>query len=131
MKTLDEIINEALKAIGETADNQLAIRIGLSRQSVSQWRKKTSSPDSYALMELQKILKVDARELLAIIEAERAKTEERRGYWEEIKKGFSKKGTVTALALAAALMLAGTPPKASASVSKLGVADIGNVYYVK
>lgn len=131
MNNLEEILDKAVKAIGKDSDRQLAIYMGVAVTTVSSWRTKRSTPDAYALMELQKILGIDARELLAIIEAERAKTEERRGYWEEIKRSFSQKGTVTALALSTALMLAGTPPNAEASVRKIANSDIGNVYYVK
>ncbi|GGP24434.1 hypothetical protein [Silvimonas amylolytica] len=107
MNTLDEIIDEAKKQIGTESDRQLALHIGLTPQSVSQWRKKTSSPDMYALMKLQDILKRDARELSAIIEAERAKSEEKRGFWEGIKRDFSKNTLPVALVVATTLALAG------------------------
>ncbi|WP_375591615.1 helix-turn-helix domain-containing protein [Chitiniphilus eburneus] len=126
MKNLDDIIDEALRTIGETSDAQLAKRIGITRQSVNQWRHRTAAPDMFALMELQKILGRDARELSAIIEAERAKTEERRGYWEEIKKSFSTKGVSSAVALATAVALLWTPQHTHAGSAKLtAITSIG------
>lgn len=114
MNTIDEIIDEAKKGIGVESDRQLALHIGLTPQSVNQWRKKTSSPDMYALMQLQKILQRDARELSAIIEAERAKTEERRGYWEDVKRAFSKSALSIAVVAAATIALPGGVQKAYA-----------------
>lgn len=131
MNSLDEILNEAVKRIGKESDRQLALKMGVAVTTVSSWRTKRSTPDAYALMELQKILQIDARELLAIIEAERAKTEERRGYWEEMKKSFSQKGTVIALAFAMALMLGNAPSPAYASNKQKSIIDFANGRYVK
>lgn len=115
MDTLNEIIDAAMQASGKDSDRQLALHMGVSPQTVSHWRTGRNTPDLYALMELQKILKVDARQLAATIEAERAKTEERRGYWEDIKKSFSTKGVSSAVALATAVALFGTPSSSDAA----------------
>jgi transcriptional regulator with XRE-family HTH domain len=120
MKNLDDVLDAALVKIGKDSDRQLAIAMGVTASSLSNWRSRRSTPDAYALMELQKILKIDAREILAIIESERAKTEERRGYWEEVKRSFSTKGTVVAVALASTMMLGAVPEKAL-SFSKMEV----------
>ncbi|WP_139799055.1 helix-turn-helix domain-containing protein [Andreprevotia lacus] len=110
MENLEEIIEEAKKASGCESYSDLARKLGVTHGTVSHWRTGRSTPDAYALMELQKLLKIDARQLLAIIEAERAKTEERRGYWEEVKRSFSSSGsTIAAVALAATIALFGNP----------------------
>lgn len=103
METLEDILNEAKKASNATSDADLSRKIGVTGATVSYWRSGRQAPDSYALMQLQGILKVDARELLAIIEKERAKTEERREYWDGVKKSFQK---TTATALAGLTLLA-------------------------
>ncbi|UXY14095.1 hypothetical protein N8I74_12275 [Chitiniphilus purpureus] len=132
METLDEILDAAKAALGKESDNQLALAMGVTRGAVSSWRIKRTAPDAYALMELQKILKVDARELLAIIEAERAKTEERRGYWEDVKRSFSTKGVSSVLAVATALALLGTPSRSDAgTTNSYRNANFVSVYYVK
>lgn len=115
MKTLDDVLDAALKKIGKESDRQLSIALGVTASTLSNWRTRKSTPDAYGLMELQKILGIDAREILAIIEAERAKTEERRSYWEEIKAGFSKSGTSIAVAIALAAMMTSSPRPAEAS----------------
>ncbi|WP_283149427.1 hypothetical protein [Silvimonas soli] len=114
MNSLNEILNEALKAISKDSDRQLAIHMGVTASAVSLWRHGKSTPDMYALMELQKILQRDARELSAIIEAERAKTEERRGYWEDVKRAFSKSALSIAVVAAATIALPGGVQKAYA-----------------
>lgn len=97
METLDEILDAAKTACGASSDSDLARKIGVSQPTISNYRSRRTTPDSYALMQLQMILKKDARELLAIIEAERAKDEKRREYWQDVKKSFR---TTTAAALA-------------------------------
>ncbi|WP_255992062.1 DUF3693 domain-containing protein [Chitinolyticbacter albus] len=126
MNTLDEILDAAKAAIGKESDRQLALHMGVTPAAISLWRTKKGAPDAYGLMELQKILKVDARELLATIEAERAKTEERRGYWEEIKKGFSTKGVSSAVALATAVALFGTPSSSDAAGQNRAALTLSN-----
>lgn len=98
METLDDILNAAIKASGANSQADFARKIGVSHPTITNWKTGRSTPDAYALMELQKILKMDARELLAIIEAERAKDEKRREYWQDVKKSFR---TTSAAALAA------------------------------
>ncbi|MBB5190726.1 transcriptional regulator with XRE-family HTH domain [Silvimonas terrae] len=131
MNTLDEILDEAVKMLGKESDRQLAIHMGVTPQSVSQWRKKISAPDMYALMQLQQILQRDARELSAIIEAERAKTEEKRGFWEGIKRDFSKNTLPVALVVATTLALSGLGEKSYANDMAYREAQKANVYYVK
>ncbi|QLI83013.1 hypothetical protein HZU75_16610 [Chitinibacter fontanus] len=131
MKNINEIVDAALVKIGKDSDRQLSIYMGVSPQTISNWRSHRNAPDSYALMELQKILGIDAREILAIIEAERAKTEERRSYWEEIKAGFSKSGTSIAVAIALATMMTASPRPSEAAVRNEGKTDLKSVYYVK
>lgn len=127
MQTLNEILDRALQETGKPSDRQLALHMGVAPQTLNHWRMGRSTPDAYALMQLQSILKIDAREILAIIEAERAKTDERKSYWETIKSGFSKSGTLAlALALATTLIAASLPYS-----NDVVNPDNGNVYYVK
>lgn len=104
METLDEILEAAIKASGASSQSDFARKIGVSQPTVTNWKTKRSTPDAFALMQLQKILKKDARELLAIIEGERAKDEERRKYWHEIKNSFR---STTAAALVTIALFTG------------------------
>lgn len=114
METLDDILEAAIKASGATSQADFARKIGVAHPTITNWKTRRSTPDAYALMELQKILKMDARELLAIIEAERSKDEKRREYWVEIKKSF-RTTTATALVGVAFFLSIGQPNEAKAN----------------
>lgn len=129
MNTIQEIIDEAKKASGATSDSDLARKIFVSHASIAHWKSGRSTPDMFALMQLQGILKKDARELSAIIEAERAKDEKRREYWKDVKKSF-RTTSAAALAAVALFLSVGQPNKAEAS-ENLPNADNSKVYYVK
>ncbi|GHD60802.1 helix-turn-helix domain-containing protein [Jeongeupia chitinilytica] len=109
MNTLNEILDSAKESIGTTQDQELARKLGIGQSTLSGYRHGKSTPDAYALMQLSAVLKKDARELLAVIEAERAKTEERRGYWEGLKTQFRKSSKTLGALAAAALVLAFAP----------------------
>lgn len=116
MENLDEILDEAKKASNAASDSDLARKMGISQPTMAHYRSRRSTPDAYALMQLQKILKKDARELLAIIEAERAKDEKRREYWQDVKKSFRTTSAAT-LATVALFLSIGQPNKADAAES--------------
>lgn len=125
METLVEILEKAKEACGATSDADLSRKIGVTGATVSYWRSGRQTPNSYALMQLQGILKIDARELLAIIEKERAKTEERRNYWDSVVKSFQKTAVITLVGLT---LFALNTEDARASLPQT---DNQNVYYVK
>lgn len=129
METLDEIIDAAIKASGANSQADFARKIGVSHPTITNWKTRRSTPDAYALMELQKILKKDARELLAIIEAERAKDSNRREYWNEVKKSFRTTSAAALVGLALFLSI-GQPNSAEAKEFTIKH-DNSYVYYVK
>lgn len=88
MQNIDEILDAAQKAIGKDSDRQLAIAIGVTPQTISHYRKRISTPDNYAIVQLAKLLGKSPLELLGIIEAEKAKTEERKEYWSDFLNGL-------------------------------------------
>ncbi|MDW5418870.1 helix-turn-helix domain-containing protein [Iodobacter sp. CM08] len=100
MNTLEEILNEAKKQLNVIEDKQLAEAIHVTPSAISNWRKRGSRPDLFALMQLSDVLSIDARELLSIIEAEHAKSEDKQEYWEKMKERFSgsKKELMTIIA---------------------------------
>ncbi|AMC34209.1 helix-turn-helix domain-containing protein [Janthinobacterium sp. B9-8] len=100
MNTLIDIINEAKKVLNTTEDKELARVIGITPSTISNWHNRGSRPDLFALMQLSDILRIDARELLAIVEAEHAKSEQKQEYWEKMKERFSssKKELITIIA---------------------------------
>lgn len=100
MNSLSDITTEAKKILNITEDKELAKAIGVTPGTVSHWHNRGSRPDLFALMQLSDILSIDARELLAIVEAEHAKSEQKQEYWEKMKERFSssKKELMTIIA---------------------------------
>ncbi|WP_293934928.1 helix-turn-helix domain-containing protein [Iodobacter sp.] len=100
MENLTDIITEAKKILNIVEDKDLAKAIGITPGTISHWNNRGSRPDTFALMQLSDILSIDARVLLAIIEAEHAKSEQKQEYWEKMKERFSgsKKELMTIIA---------------------------------
>jgi transcriptional regulator with XRE-family HTH domain len=113
MQNIDEILDAAQKAIGKDSDRQLAIAIGVTPQTISHYRKRISTPDNFAIVQLAKILGRSPLEILGIIEAEKAKTDERKEYWTDFLSGLL--DTTKKLGVIAVLTYGGfTAPKAEA-----------------
>lgn len=88
MKNIDEILDAAQKAIGKESDRQLALAIGVTPQTISHYRKRISTPDNFAIVQLAKLLGRSPLEILGIIEGEKAKTDERKEYWADFLNGL-------------------------------------------
>ena len=57
---------DALIEDGNISVNELAYRIGVSRQQIARWRKGTSEPGATNLMELCKVYQVSADYILGL-----------------------------------------------------------------
>lgn len=127
METLDEIINEAIKRLDKQNDSQLAKAIGVTHVTIHNWRTRRSTPDNYAIVQLAKLLGRSPMEILGIIEAEKAKSEERKEYWQDFLAGLldttKKSGAIVALMFASY----------TTGIQKVEAAPAppNNVYYVK
>lgn len=88
MNNTNELLDAAKRATGIESDRQLAKAIGVSPQALNSWRKGDSHPDSFAVVQIAKILNRSPLEILGIVEAGKAKTEERREYWQDFLSGL-------------------------------------------
>lgn len=115
MESIDEILDTAKAKLGAESDNQLAMKIGVQRATISLWRHKKSTPDNFAIVQLAKILGRSPLELLGIIEGEKAKTDERKEYWQDFLAGLldttKKLGVIGAITCAS---FTATTPRADA-----------------
>ena len=131
MQTLDEVLNAAIKRLEKQNDSSLARAIGVTHVTVHNWRTRRSTPDNFALVQLAKILGRSPLELLGIIEGEKAKTDERKEYWQDFLAGLlettKKLGVIGVITCAS---FTATTPRADAQQTTLK-AETGNVYYVK
>ncbi len=95
------LLEEARQKLGGVTDYKLAQVLQIPRQRVSEYRLGKWQADNYACARIAEILEKDALEIIAAVEAENAKTEERRDYW----RSFRGTGRIAILGLALSGML--------------------------
>ncbi len=123
MKIKERLLESKIK-LGIKSDYALAKKLEISTQRLSNILKGTVRPEAYEAVKIGEILKIHPLMLLAEFEAEKAKTVERRAFWENFAQRI-KTGAVGMLAL---ISTAFWLPEAKAA-DLAGTAH--NVYYVK
>lgn len=88
MNAINQLLDEAKEKAGIKSDNAFAIRIGMSRQSVSAARKGRTSFDAYARHQLSEITGRSRDEIDAMIELETEKDPKKLEYWKGVYKTF-------------------------------------------
>lgn len=83
---IDILLDEAKEKAGFKADNELALAIGVKRQTISNYRKGRSTPDDYAKSKIADLTGRSLQEVIARIELENEPNEEKRRYWENFYK---------------------------------------------
>jgi transcriptional regulator with XRE-family HTH domain len=84
MKTTQEYLNAAKKALGIESDYALAKWLGVTKQAASNWRTGKNIIDDYTAAKIADALNLDPLEVIAVANMERANEEERREYWRKI-----------------------------------------------
>jgi hypothetical protein len=116
MKTIGELLDAAKEKLGNASESALGRELGTNHTNLWHWRKGKGQPDTYAVWRLAEILKMNPLEVSAIIEAERAKSDERRSFWEDQMKRF--RSTIQAVLLGLGLLMAyGTLPHSEAKAA--------------
>lgn len=95
-------IDEAKKKLGIESDYGLAKELGLSRAAVSLWRNGKGSMDDYAATRIAEIIGVNPMIVIAAVNVEKEKTEERKEYW---KNFYERLGGIAATILVAFVTL--------------------------
>ena len=122
--TIKERLLECKIKLSIETDYKLAQALGIHRQQISHYMAGTRTPDAYAAVKIGETLGIHPMQLLAEFEAEGAKTEERRAFWENFSQRI-KRGIVGMLALSFTAFY--SPEHAQAETGL----DTHNVYYVK
>lgn len=122
---IDTLLDEAKEKAGFKADNELALAIGVARQTISNFRKGRSTPDDYAKSRIADLTGRSLQEVTARIELENEPNEEKRKYWEN----FYKRLVGVAASIVVAVTSIMTPNPAEAQQIKTFSAV--TVYYVK
>lgn len=89
-----EYLDAAQKALGEISSYELAKRINLSNDQISRIRKGSRTLPNHAIFKLAIILQLDPAEVLADLESQQEKTEERREFWRGFLLRVGKSSTV-------------------------------------
>lgn len=75
------LLEETREKLGGVTDYRLAKELSLSRPRISDYRHGRRNADAYACTRIAEVLGKDPLEIIAAVEAETAKTKERRDYW--------------------------------------------------
>lgn len=84
MNDTNELVTAAKTKLGVRNDSEFARRIGVSRQAVSHWKSGTNCMDERTAAELARIVGVDPRDAVIMVQAERAKNEKDRKFWRDL-----------------------------------------------
>lgn len=93
------------------SDYETAKRMDVTKQAISNWRRGTSHPDSYACARLAEILGMPELKVIATNGMETEKSEERREYWK--KKLIDLGGVAASLLIGVTLNVSPTPSEAA------------------
>lgn len=80
---ISELLDKTKEAAQVESDYKLAMTLGISKARVSDYRNGKSFPDAYAVGRIADILKKPTVEVLAIVQIEAEKSDERRIYWQK------------------------------------------------
>jgi transcriptional regulator with XRE-family HTH domain len=116
---INVLLDKAKEECGVQMEKDLAKRLGVSPQAVSNYRKGRALPDPVVSATLAGLTGVPLARVLGIVGEARAISREEKAVWRKL--------AATAMVLAIAVGFGGTPTAARAS----GFEEVGNVYYVK
>lgn len=119
MKT-DQYLDQAKQASGITSDYGLAKVLGVTRQAVSNWRQARTLPDPLICFRLAELLEINAAQVLADIELERAEHSGRVDHASLWREWVEKLGGVAAAVLLGAVLTGPSPAQSRASASSAG-----------
>ncbi|WP_283149413.1 hypothetical protein [Silvimonas soli] len=100
MKTINEVLDEAKKARGLDTDYKLAKTLSVTPNYVVGFRDKTRAIDNLTACRLADIIGCDPMQVIAIVELDRAKNDEKAGFWRNfLNQRFGKSAASVALVL--------------------------------
>lgn len=82
MRTSIVLLDRAKALCLPPTDYQLAKRLGINDATISRCRRKNGTLDNEAAVRLARLLEQDPLTIIAVMETERAKTPEKKAFWE-------------------------------------------------
>lgn len=128
VNVINKLLDDAALATGSSTDYKLAQVLDLKRQKIFAMRAGSEKPSSYVCAKLAQVLKRDPLEIIAMVEAESAKSETQREFWRSFK--FSGMRNSLGLLLCGTLGFLGAGWNGGNAEAGT-VANSHNVYYVK
>lgn len=102
MKTISDLL-DALNARTGLSDRKLGPLLGAGEGTVTQWRTGRSFPADEKVPTIAQLLGVQPAYVAAIINGERAKSEETRSMWRDVAAAFSKAAVITVAVITASI----------------------------
>lgn len=80
-----ELLDKAKEVTGATSDYKLAQVLDIPKERISDYRNGKRKPDVYACARIAAAINRDPLEIIALVEAEAAKSETQRAFWRSFK----------------------------------------------
>lgn len=119
MNATNKLLDKYAEACSTALDKDLAAKLRVTKQAVSNWRKGNSHPDAESVARMCETTREPVAHWLPLIEADRARSPEARKVWLRLAQ----------MAAAVALTVGLTP--AQSAPFSTGHNPVGTVYYVK
>lgn len=84
MRKSIDYLNDALELIGNVSDSKKANRLGIAKQTLSQYKAGQHIMDDYACFMVARILGIDPLTCVSSANYEREKNEEKKQFWLEV-----------------------------------------------
>lgn len=110
MSNTIELLDRARKLCSPATDYQLAKRLDISHATISRCRHRHGTLDNKAAWKLAEMLEMEPAEVIALMEADRAKRPEDRQFWERARAGVA----ASLAAIIGLFVLLGSPAPAEA-----------------
>src|SRR5579871_1792453 len=81
MSNTTRLLDRAVKLCSPATDYQLAKRLGIANTTIARCRKRGGTLDNMAAWKLAKMLEMEPAQVIAYIEADRAKDDNKRAFW--------------------------------------------------
>ena len=125
---INDLLDRCSEALAARSDYHLAQLLELNKSRICEYRSGKSKPDTYACTRIAQALGRDPLEIIAMIEAESAKSEVQRDFWKSFKFSGMRSNLGLLLFGTLAFLGAGLP---GGNVEAGTMASSHNVYYVK
>lgn len=127
MKSSISYLEDALTRMGDEPDSKKAEQLKMTKQALWNYRNGVSKMDNFACIMIGNYLGIDPMAIIAACEEERAKSEEKQGFWRDFRSTL---GSTIVAALVLASLTAMIPTPALAGTFDMAKEPMTNVYYV-